>query len=151
MSQSVAHVEKGPAVIDDVVVVTNNIKDLKRVNEVSARYEEQSVMMLSRTEKSKEMFLGSWKWRATRPRLPVWVEYLQEVKQLKVLGLTIIPFQNNSTNNMGGEDFKAENAVDPVEHQIPAHTAPDSPGHQHVPGHQDLLPRPGTSTAWQVP
>ena len=89
--KSVAHMEKGPAVVDDVVVVTTNIKDLKRVDEVSAKYEEQSGMMLSRTSKSKVMYLGSWKWRATRPRLPVGVEYLQEVKQLKVLGLTLSP------------------------------------------------------------
>ena len=48
-------------------------------------------MMLSRTKKSKVMYLGSWKLKATRPRLPAGVEYLQEVQQLKVLGLTLSP------------------------------------------------------------
>ena len=37
------------------------------------------------------MYLGSWKLKATRPRLPAGVEYLQEVQQLKVLGLTLSP------------------------------------------------------------
>ena len=94
--QAQAHVEKGPAVVDDVVVTSTDISDLRRVDEVSSRYEKQSGMMLSRSSKSKVMFLGSWKWLVRRPQLPVGVEYLQEVKQLKVLGLTISPNFNKT-------------------------------------------------------
>ena len=63
MAQLSIHFPKSHC-ITYVVIVTNDMEDLKRVDEVSARYEEQSGMMLSRTEKSKVMFLGSWKWRA---------------------------------------------------------------------------------------
>ena len=70
--------------------------DLKKVDNISARYEEQSGMMLSRTKKSKVMYLGSWKRQAERPELPEGVEYLQEVTQLKVLGLTLSPHFNTT-------------------------------------------------------
>ena len=84
-----AYTEKGPACVDDSVVVSTDINDLMTVDQVAARYEEQSGAMLSRTNKSRIMFLGSWKNENRRPTLPV--KYFKVEKQLKIFGIIITP------------------------------------------------------------
>ena len=84
-----AYTEKGPACVDDSVVVSTDITNLRTVDEVAARYEEQSGAMLSRTNKSKIMFLGSWKNENRRPEMPV--NYLKVEKQLKIFGIIVTP------------------------------------------------------------
>ena len=76
---------KGEAFCDDNGIVSTNVEDLKTFDSTCKRYEESSGAMLSRNQKSKILFLGSWRDPARRPRLPV--DYLQEEKEeLKVFG-----------------------------------------------------------------
>ena len=84
-----AYTEKGSACVDDNVVISSCMNDLLLVDQVAARYEEQSGVMLSRTHKSKIMFLGSWRNPAHRPPLPV--HYLKEVQELKMFGIVVTP------------------------------------------------------------
>ena len=82
-----SYTERGPGFADDYGIVTTNEQDLKTVDEMSKRYEEQSGALLSRNNKSKVIFLGALKNPTKRPALPV--QYLKEVTECKVFGFIV--------------------------------------------------------------
>ena len=78
---------KGEAFCDDNGIVSSGVEDLRTFDATCRRYEECSGAKLSRNQKSKILFLGSWRDPVRRPEMPV--NYLQEKETLKVFGFQV--------------------------------------------------------------
>ena len=74
------------AFCDDETIVGQDINDVIRFEEEMRKFESQSGAILSRTSKSKIMYIGNWAGRDDSP-----FPWLQVVKELKVFGLVLTP------------------------------------------------------------
>ena len=73
---------------DDVEVMSDDIQDLIRFDQVMTMFEATSGAILSRNDKSKVLGLGSWKGKED---WPLEVSWLKSERQLKVFGFIICP------------------------------------------------------------
>ena len=67
---------------DDTNLVISDMEDIERFEEIVTRYEAQSGSLLSRNNKCKILYLGTWRER-TEPPLP----WLKVVSELRVFGI----------------------------------------------------------------
>ena len=75
-------VQKDEAYCDDVNFLTEDVEDLKVVDDAVSKFEMVSGAILSRNNKCKVMGIGRWKDREEWP-----LHYLQTVKEIKVFGI----------------------------------------------------------------
>ena len=74
------------AFCDEENFVSSKVEDITKFDEVVKRYEGQSGALLSRTQKCKKLFLGSWQDKEVAP-----FPWLKVVKELRVFGLILTP------------------------------------------------------------
>ena len=80
------HRQVDEAFCDDETIVGTKIKDVIRFEETMKKFESQSGAILSRTSKSKIMYIRNWAGREESP-----FPWLQVMKELKVFGLILTP------------------------------------------------------------
>lgn len=81
-----SHCHVDEAFCDDETLVGTNINNVINFVKTMEKFEAQSGAILSRTKKSKIMFLGSWAGRQDSP-----FPWLKVVEEVKVLGLVLTP------------------------------------------------------------
>ena len=81
---------------DDIEVVSNDVQDLVKFDEIMNMFEATSGAILSRNEKSKVLGIGSWKNKADWPQEVSW---LKTEKQLKIFGFIICPTYQETVKN----------------------------------------------------
>ena len=81
-----SHCQVDEAFCDDETIAGNDINDVVKFEEEMSKFESQSGAILSRTTKSKIMYIGSWSGRQDSP-----FPWLQVVLELKVFGLVLTP------------------------------------------------------------
>ena len=81
-----SHGQVNKAFCDDETIVGTDIEDVIQFKETMRKFESQSGVILSRTSKSKIMYIGNWAGREESP-----FPRLQVMKELKVYGLVLTP------------------------------------------------------------
>ena len=81
-----SHRQVDEAFCDDETIIGTDLTDVIKFNDTMKKFESQSSAMLSRSKKSKIMYLGSWKGREDSP-----FAWLKVVEEVKVFGLVLTP------------------------------------------------------------
>ena len=89
--------------LDDIEILSEDEQDLVRFNRIMQRFESQSGAMLSRSKKSRVMGLGLWQERTVWPE-EVW--WLQSVKEMRVLGITLCSQYINTLQHTWEQVFR---------------------------------------------
>ena len=76
------------AFCDDVQTMSSDINDLIKFDDVMQKFELTSGAILSRTNKSKVMGIGSWKGKQDWPNK---VKWMKVVDDMKIFGFTVCP------------------------------------------------------------
>ena len=93
-----SHRQVDEAFCDDETIVGQDINDVIRFKEEMRKFESQSGAILSRTSKSKIMYIGNWAGREDSPFPWLWV-----VKEVKVFGLVLTPdYSTTLKKTVGG-------------------------------------------------
>jgi hypothetical protein len=86
---------------DDETIVGTEISDVVKFEGEMRKFEAQSGAILSRTSKSKLMYIGSWAGRQDSP-----FTWLQVVEELKVFGLVLTPHYSTTLSRTWEEVLK---------------------------------------------
>ena len=86
---------------DDTHIVSSDLEDVNRFNNVMTRYEAQSGALLSRNKKFKILYLGGWRGRREAP-----FPWLKVVQELRVFGLILTPDYETTLRRTWEETFR---------------------------------------------
>ena len=89
------------AFCDDETITGTDIQDVMRFEEAMRKFEAQSGAILSRTNMSKIMYIGSWAGHEDSP-----FPWLQVVKELRVFGLVLTPLYSTTLSRTWEEALK---------------------------------------------
>ena len=87
---------------DDTNIVSSDLEDIKRFDNVMRRYEAQSGLLLSRSKKCKILFLGTWRGKQEAP-----FPWLKIVEELRVFGIILTPEYQTTLQRTWEEVFRA--------------------------------------------
>ena len=97
----VSYREVDEAFCDDENIVSSDLGDIIKYDQVTQRYEAQSGAMLSRSSKCKILYLGTWRGRQGAP-----FPWLQVVEELRVFGLILTPDYKETLKRTWEETFR---------------------------------------------
>ena len=100
-NQVVSYREVDEVFCDDENVISSDLEDVTRFDEVMKQYEGQSGAMLSRSTKCKILYLGSWRDRKEAP-----FPWLKVVKKLTVFGIILTPDYESTLKRTWEETFR---------------------------------------------
>ena len=95
------HRQVDEAICDDETIVGTDINDVVKFEELMRKFESQSGAILSRTKKSKIMYLGTWAGRQVSP-----FPWLKVVEEVKVFGLLLTPKYSSTLRRTWEEVLK---------------------------------------------
>jgi hypothetical protein len=96
-----SYLQVDEAFCDDETILGTNINDVTLFEELMTKFESQSGAILSRSKKSKIMYLGSWAGRQDSP-----FPWLQVVEEVKVFGLVLTPKYSSTLRRTWEEVLK---------------------------------------------